>query len=334
MDSDGGSQKKHTGNSVWTLFRSIRALRPNRNFWTFLIFLGVSVLFWCIQTFNEYTSITVSYDIRLVNLPSDRILTSYIPKSVSVSLSGRGFSILGEMFGNKHNIVEIDYSSLPKNDECATVDFSTWKKLLSKVLDDDISISSVSVSPLEIYTSVGKHKQVPVISKVRMSTAKDYVLLSSEITPQYVNVYAPNSIFDTISAVFTEELTYSSLSDTTSATVAIEPIKGVKVVPDSVRLTMCVDLLTTKVVKVPITIENLPENYVVKTFPHEIDVTFKISSSSYRTINVEDFSLVVDYLTLDPSQQKCKVILRSKPSAASSVKINPSYVEYIIEKCK
>lgn len=299
-----------------------------------MVFLFVSVLFWCIQTFNGYTSVSVSYNIRLVNLPSERIVTSYVPESVTVSLSGRGFSMLSEIFGSRHDEVMIDYSTLPKNGECATVDFNTWKKIFSKVLDEGVTVSSVSVSPLEIYTSVGQYKQVPVISKVMVSTAHDYVLLSSEVSPQYVNVYAPESIYDTISAVYTASRSFPSLSDTTEAMVAIEPIKGVKVVPDSVRVSMCVDLLTSKVVKVPVLVENQPEDCLVRTFPHMLDVSFRVSSSMYSMANAEDFSLVVDYKSMSSDVRKCKVFVRSRPDFVSALTIRPSHVEYVIEKCK
>lgn len=309
-------------------------LRPRRNFWVFLIFLGVSILFWCVQTFNERASINVSYGIRLINLPSDRIITSYWPEKITVSVSGKGFAFIGEMLDNSHEIIDIDFMSLPHDGEHAVIDINTWKKILAKHINENITINSVSSSPLEIYTSLGQYKQVPVVPVLKYSTAKDHVLLSSDIKPQYVNVYAPKTIYDTITAVYTKPKVFSNLTDTVSSYVKLEPVKGVKMVPDSVKVTMCVDLLTSKTVKVPITIERCPEKYNIKTFPHEIDVSFKICSSLYETINKNDFCVAVDYGTIHPADKNVKVILRSVPEGVSSVTVNPSRVEYIIEECR
>lgn len=330
-DQSQPTQKKGLGRKH---FKGIKRVRPARDFWIFLAFLGVSILFWCIQTLNGYTLLTVSYGIRIVNLPSERIVTSYIPETIQVSLSGRGFMMLSELFSDTQPIVAVDYSSLPKNGECAVIDLSTWRKILQKVLAEGVTVSAVSNSPMEIYTAVGKYKQVLVVPRLRTNVAKNHVLLSAELTPKYVNLYAPAEIYDTISAVYTEQRMFRELNDTIETVVAIEPMRGVKVVPDSVRVRLCVDLMTSQSIKVPVTVQNVPDGYVVKTFPHEATVSFNISSSMYGNISTDDFMLAIDYNMLKRSDQWCEITLQNAPEGISSVSINPAQVEYIVEQCK
>ena len=74
--------------------RSIRLLTINRDIFGFLIFLCIAIAFWFAQTFKDRTTASIDYELKMVNVPRNIIFTSEVPKNISVTLSGRGFSIL------------------------------------------------------------------------------------------------------------------------------------------------------------------------------------------------------------------------------------------------
>lgn len=310
----------------------IKLVRRSHEFWIFMAFLVVSILFWCAQTLKESTTFDVEYKLSIDNIPNSVILTSEIPSTVTVSLSGKGFSILGQLMRNKRRIVHIDFLSLPQVNECVNIDLNTWRKVLAKVLPNEVTVVNVNPSPLELYISKGKHKQLPVICATKVATAKDHVLLGVNLNPQYVNVYAPDVIFDTLTSVYTEGRIFNNVEDTLDVSVALQKIKGVKFVPDSVSIQLCVDLLATRTMQVPIITENVPSGKIVRTFPTMAEITFSVSTALYNTIKSSDFVVAVDYQSLSSLDAKCKVILRKKPQVVSSVEINPKQVEYLIEQ--
>ncbi len=309
-----------------------KLVRISREFWIFVLFLCVSVLFWCVQTLKDKTTMDLQYDLRFSNVPNNVIITTELPRTISVSLTGKGFSVMGRLLRNEHPVLDVDFLSLPTDDQCATIDISMWKKLLSRTLPQEISVASVTPSPLEIYTSTGKHKQLPVIFASKVTVPRDHALFAVNVSPQYVDVYAPDGIYDTITTVYTENRLFSNVADTLRTNVQLRKMKGVKFVPDSVRAEICVDLLATKTLRIPITAENVPAGRTLKTFPAMADVTFKVGSSLYNDIRPDEFQLVVDYASIAHSDSRCKVMPRRLPRGISSVTISPQEVEYLIEK--
>ena len=60
--------------------------------------------------------------------------------------------------------------------------------------------------------------------------------------------------------------------DTIQQTVELQTIKGVKIVPNTVKLTLYPDILTEEAIEVPITAVNMPQGKVLRTFPSRVKV--------------------------------------------------------------
>ena len=315
-----------------TMYRSLRKLKINREFMVFIVFLLVSIVFWFVQTFKESTTAKINYKLEITDIPSNIILTSDVPKRVEVTVSGRGFAIIDYLTKSDSRIVEVDYSQFEKSDGMLVLNNNSWKKIVTSTLGNSLACTSISPSMLEIYYSTGEHKYVPVVFGGKAKVDGQHVLCGIELEPQHVDIYAPDNQFDTISAIYTEDVRYTGLKDTTVVRLALVPPKGVKCRPDSVTAKLCVDLYTTKTIKVPIFCENIPEDKVIRTFPLTTNVTFRVSSSLYNHITASDFSIVVDYNNIQPNDKKCDLIVRTVPMGISDVTLSPQQVDYIIEQ--
>ncbi|MBR2192920.1 MAG: hypothetical protein IJ910_06390 [Bacteroidaceae bacterium] len=318
---------------MWkTMYRSLRKLKINREFMVFIVFLLVSIVFWFVQTFKESTTAKINYKLEITDIPSNIILTSDVPKRVEVTVSGRGFSIIDYLTKSDSRVVEVDYSQFEKSDGMLVLNNNSWKKIVTSTLGNSLTCTSISPSMLEIYYSTGEHKYVPVVFGGKAKVDGQHVLCGIELEPQHVDIYAPDNQFDTISAIYTEDVRYTGLKDTTVVRLALVPPKGVKCRPDSITAKLCVDLYTTKTIKVPIFCENIPEDKVIRTFPLTTNVTFRVSSSLYNHITASDFSIVVDYNNIQPNDKKCDLIVRTVPMGISDVTLSPQQVDYIIEQ--
>ena len=314
------------------MYRSLRKLKINREFMVFIVFLLVSIVFWFVQTFKESTTAKINYKLEITDIPSNIILTSDVPKRVEVTVSGRGFSIIDYLTKSDSRVVEVDYSQFEKSDGMLVLNNNSWKKIVTSTLGNSLTCTSISPSMLEIYYSTGEHKYVPVVFGGKAKVDGQHVLCGIELEPQHVDIYAPDNQFDTISAIYTEDVRYTGLKDTTVVRLALVPPKGVKCRPDSITAKLCVDLYTTKTIKVPIFCENIPEDKVIRTFPLTTNVTFRVSSSLYNHITASDFSIVVDYNNIQPNDKKCDLIVRTVPMGISDVILSPQQVDYIIEQ--
>ena len=312
--------------------RSMRLLHVNREVLIFALFLLVAIVFWFLQTFRESTTAQLRFKLHITNIPKNVILTSEIPDEVEATVSGRGFSILEYLTKTPHHQIDIDYSAYLNDDGVFVVDQAAWRKILSETLGQDLGLVAVSPSLLELYHSTGDHKYVPVVFEGQVKVDAQHVLCDIIVQPSYVDVYAPEAQFDTITAIRTRNLRLTGLKDTVETTVALQPPVGVKCVPDSVSVSVCVDLYTTKTLRLPIYCENIPVDKVLRTFPMTAEVTFRVSATRYDEITEDDFSLVVDYEAIKPDDEKAKLVMRAQPELIGNVQWTPKEVDYIIEQ--
>jgi len=318
---------------VKIVLRRLRLVRINRNFLVFLVFLGVSIVFWCLQTLQEDATITLSYTINLVGLPKDVIFTSELPEEIQINVSGRGYDIVQYNMRNNSTTLDINYADLTKKDTKIEISQATIRKAVVKKVGQSLQFVSSMPSFVDVYYTTGKCKRVPVIFDGKVTTGLQHVLCGIKLSPDSVDIYAPQRLYDSIRSISTTHIIYKEVEDTITRSIALTKTHGVKCVPDSVDMTICVDLFTEKKFSVPIYCENIPKNKVLRTFPLRANVTCHVSTTMYNEVSENDFIVVVDYKSLNTATSSCKLHLRSKPEGVSHVTVSPETVEFVVENC-
>ena len=131
----------------------------------------------------------------------------------------------------------------------------------------------------------------------------------------------------------TVPINITNFNDTVLRTVALETIKGVKIVPNTVRIGLYPDILTEENIEVPITAINMPEGKVLRTFPQRVTVNFIVGASMFRSISPEQFAVVVDYNEIiDHPSDKCSIHLRETPQGVRNARLKMTHVDYLIEE--
>ena len=192
---------------------------------------------------------------------------------------------------------------------------------------------SVKPGKFDFYFTYGSSKKVPVVFKGRITTSRRYYLAHTEFFPTMVTVYANKRQLDQLESVEIVPFNQRNLQDTIQQDVKIKQIRGVKIVPKQVRLSVYPDILTEESVEVPVKAINVPDNMVLRTFPARVAVKFTVGASLFRTITPEQFKVVVDYneLANNPSD-KCTLQLRSVPRSVSKAHLENETVDYLLEQ--
>ena len=120
---------------------------------------------------------------------------------------------------------------------------------------------------------------------------------------------------------------------TKTLTANIQKPQGVNINRKSVSLTIPVEMCTEKEIKVPISIENLPRNINIRTFPNEVKIRFSVGLSHYNSVTEKTFSAILDYndIILNPDKSTATLQLDYTSGYIFNIQLNPSEVEYIIE---
>lgn len=306
----------------------------NKEFLIFLFFLLLSGSFWLMMSLNETYEKEFDVPVRLVGQPKNAVITGDLPDTVRVVVRDKGFTLVTYEYGHRFQPLYFKFASYADEDQGhGVIPNADVVKLVQAQLYGSTKLLSVKPDKLDFYFTYGASRRVPVKFSGRITTSKTYYLAHTEFLPAMVMVYANKKLLDELKYVEIEPFNYRNLQDTIHQTVRLRKIRGVKMVPGSVRLSVYPDVLTEETVEVPISAVNMPSGMVLRTFPARVTVRFTIGASLFRTIRPEQFKVVVDYneLMAHPSD-KCSLQLRSVPSVVSKARLDVDKVDYLLEQ--
>ena len=302
----------------------------NKEFLIFLFFLALSGAFWLLMTLNETMEREFKIPMRLSGVPRNAVITGELPDTVRVTVRDKGFTLVTYDF----RPLVFRFSNYADEDEGKGVIPLTdvQKQVLSQMYGSS-KLLQVKPGAFDFYFTYGTSKKVPVVYRGKITTSKSYYLAHTEFYPSMVTVYANKQQLDKLQTVEIEPFNYRNLQDTIRQAVKIRKIRGVKIVPSTVRLSVYPDVLTEEAIEVPITAINMPPGMVLRTFPSKVTVRFTIGASLFRTIKPNLFKVVVDYeeLAANPSD-KCTLQLRSVPRSVSKASLEIDRVDYLLEQ--
>ena len=302
----------------------------NKEFLIFLFFLVLSGAFWLLMTLNETMEREFKIPMRLTGVPRNAVITGELPDTVRVTVRDKGFTLVTYDF----RPLVFRFSNYADEDEGkGTIPLADVQKQVLSQMYGSSKLLQVKPGAFDFYFTYGTSKKVPVVFRGKITTSKSYYLAHTEFYPSMVTVYANKQQLDKLQSVEIEPFNYRNLQDTIRQAVKIKKIRGVKIVPPTVRLSVYPDVLTEETIDVPITAINMPPGMVLRTFPSKVTVRFTIGASLFRTIKPNLFKVVVDYeeLAANPSD-KCTLQLRSVPRSVSKASLEIDRVDYLLEQ--
>ena len=302
----------------------------NKEFLIFLFFLALSGAFWLLMTLNETMEREFKIPVRLSGVPRNAVITGELPDTVRVTVRDKGFTLVTYDF----RPLVFRFSNYADEDEGkGMIPLADVQKQVLSQMYGSSKLLQVKPGAFDFYFTYGTSKKVPVVFRGKITTNKSYYLAHTEFYPSMVTVYANKQQLDKLQTVEIEPFNYRNLQDTIRQAVKIRKIRGVKIVPPTVRLSVYPDVLTEEAIDVPITAINMPPGMVLRTFPSKVTVRFTIGASLFRTIKPNLFKVVVDYeeLAANPSD-KCTLQLRSVPRSVSKASLEIDRVDYLLEQ--
>lgn len=319
---------------IYQIVRSSLFSWMNKEFLIFVFFLVLSGIFWLMMTLNETYEKELPIAVRLSGIPGNVVMTSELSDTVRVTVRDKGFMLLSYMSSNQPTSITLNFNTYANKQTLhGQVPLADIQKQVRQKLYSSTSITSIKADALSFNFNYGERKNVGVSLIGNVVPAKNYYLSHVQLTPEKVTVFASKHKLDSLKDVQTEYVNITNFDDTVRSTVRIKKIPGVKVVPETVRLTLLVDILTEESINVPITTVNKPSNLTIRSFPNHVKVTFSVGTRQFRNVKPSDFQVVIDYneIAAHPSD-KCKLHLRTKPSIVSNVRLDMTQVDYLIEQ--
>ena len=321
-------------NSLWHYLRNFLFSKTNKEFLIFLFFFALSGAFWLFMTLNETYEKDISIPISIVNVPKNVVLTSDETDTVRVTVRDKGITLAAYLYGDLQKNVKANFKTYAHNDGKGVINASELQKLIYQQLASGSKIISVKPEKLEFFYNYGAKKRVPVRWSGRVIPEQLYFISRVQYTPDSVDIYAPLEKLDSIKTAYTEPLNYANFRDTLIITARLAKEKGVKSVPEQVKVSFFTDVLTDESIEgIPIRGINMPKGKVLRTFPAKVKVDFVTGVNVYRNLKPEDFVVVADYKELEAKpSEKCHIYLKKSPAGISRARLETNEVDYLIEE--
>lgn len=306
----------------------------NREFLTFFFFLVLSTIFWLMTALNETYEREIGVPAYLVNIPKNVVVTSDMEDTVRVTVRDKGFALLAYTYGEGIRPINVNFqSAITRQSGYGVVSSQELMKMINQRFSGSSKIVQVKPDRLDFHYNYGLSRQVSVKMSGHVVPGNSFYLARTRFWPDKVTVYGSKQALDSLRFVKTVPINITNFNDTVLRTVALETIKGVKIVPNTVRIGLYPDILTEENIEVPIMAINMPEGKVLRTFPQRVTVNFIVGASMFRSISPEQFAVVVDYNEIiDHPSDKCSIHLRETPQGVRNARLKMTQVDYLIEE--
>jgi hypothetical protein len=330
----------HNASHIFQWVRDFLLSLPKRiiskEFLFFLFFLALSAIFWLLMTLNGTYEEEYPVELRLVGIPRNAVITGPLQDTVYVTIRDKGFQLLAYSTTKKIQPISVPFSNYAEKDTGeGNVPVGDVKASIYTQLFKSSRIIQFKPGALDFYFNFGLSKVVAVRMAGSVVPGESYYLSKVEFLPEKVTIYASHRLLSRINSVSTENLYITNFSDTVYRMVSLKSIRGVKIVPDKVRIGLFPDILTEESVDVPVTAVNMPAGKVLRTFPSKVKVRFVIGASMFRAIHPNQFSVVADYNEIiADSTRNCKLHLKMFPHGIMKPHLDMNQVDYLIEENK
>lgn len=302
-----------------------------RDILLYLVFVIISFAFWAILSLNNLIQDNYKVMFRITGIPQGVTMINDYPREFNVTVKNNGYVLLKYMIGDNPEIT-VDFKEYANGNGQMLISRQEMEDMLVAEFGSGTSIVSFSPESLSIkYTSL-PGKKVPV------EICGDYVanfqyVVNGEIVavPDSVTIYSDAGNLSAINKVRTEKIISRNLTDSLYVKIAIQNIKDVRAVPDSVDVMIPVEPLVTKRSSIPVIVKNLPENVSVVVFPSSVQVSYLLPMSLYNDRLDDKFEASVDYGDIQGNNAKLPVRIEIAPEIYQNIQLETDSVEYVIE---
>lgn len=304
--------------------------RNRRNTLTFLVFLGISTLFWFVMTLNDEVQRDLTVKVDIQGMPDDMKLLSSNGSSpaINVTVKDKGGNFIYRSLSN-NNTLHLDYRDFSTRNNRLTLNQVQLSTSIRQFFGSTAIISNISPDSLSLPFTTQPPVKVAILPVANVHTQPQFVISGQvKCDIDSVLIYLAEGIDLNITSVQTEPIKATGINDTLVQTVGIIVPAGCRAVPSHVQITVPVEPLVSKTFSIPVELINIPTDINVVTFPTAVDFSCLMPMSLY---NQETYP-VKAYADFNKREDNIIPLEMSiLPDTYLNGSISPSMVEYIIE---
>ncbi len=302
----------------------------------FLVIVGCVVLAICAWLFlalNKKYPYIVATALIYKDEPQGKAFKALQPDTVDLKVEGTGWQLLFSRLRISPPSINV---SLQRLNTRNYVTFAEQLEQVNKQLETSQRIISVKPDTLFFDFSKRTNKRIPLQLRSNLSFAPQFgISRDIELKPSYVNISGPKEELDKISVWYTDTLKINEVKSSidTRVNVVQSETNNISIYPNNVGVKVAVDEFTEKIIEIPLTILNNQEYHNVQLYPKKVKIILLVALSNFANVTEDDLKATIDLNEWKISgHPKLSVTLSKQPRFSKLIRIEPSNVDFIIEK--
>ena len=301
----------------------------------FLIILLFSSLAWFINNLSQSYNSTTSFELEYVNTPKELLLTTEPRKTIQVKLRALGFQFLG--FELRKKKVSVDMSQVQQKDSIYYITPNVYQIQIERQLPNSMTLLEMEQDTLFFDFTTLITKEVPVIPRIDVGMESNHMMDDSLIiNPSTIKITGPIKDIDTITGVRTAYLNLENIEQDFSRDVALIKSKSLETTSFStgkVVISGKVFRFSEKIIDVPVSVINLPNDVQVRTFPDSVQVLCQGKLEDFKELEPDGFEVVADYENISGAENNILPIqLTVYPKNIHSARLLIDEIEFILRR--
>lgn len=314
-------------------WKAMRDNRATRNVFTFCGFVLVAALFWLVMALNDNVQDNVEVRVVVSNVPDTVTFISLPPQKLHVTVRDKGTSLL-RAAGFQTPVISLNFRDFASDGQFR-VSRSDFQAALKQTFGANAQVTSSSLDSISLRYTTLPGKRVPIVVQLDALASNGKVISGAPAkSPGSVEVFSTRDVLDTISRVYTEKIVRRNLDESATVSVRILPIKGARVIPDVVKVTIPVEPLVKKEQLAIIQVDNVPEGMDLLLFPQRAKVVYYVPMSRFGDTDPA-IDVRADYVDVrDGAHDRIPLHIHRTPGYITNPELIDTSVEYTIVRNK
>ena len=296
----------------------------------FLVFLLLSFFFWFIAKFSKTYTEVIAFQLSFRNTPVAIVPQNGPPLEVETTLSATGFQFLYYRFIDKELAVDLGEASFEGGK--ASVQLAAQFQELQEQLLGDTQIVNYFPTVIEFDYERQLTKRLPVLPP-SLDLALGYTAVQVKFQPDSIEVLGPEKELSPLKAVQAIYVNNTKIQNSFTTKVNIAQLgEDLVLETNQVDMEVSVDRFSEESFRLPVALINAPLNQVFKFFPAQLLITFSAPLQDLKNITPEDFSIGVDYTSLNAQENRATLKAFKVPERVQNLRWEPKTVEYLIRQ--
>lgn len=295
------------------------------------MFLLFTTMVWFIHALNRNREVNLKFPVSYDYLSEQQAFVTPLPQYITVKVRDTGSNLLEYAKDDAMPAIHLDMRQYIDGNKLY-ISAEEMQLKVREVLHPNTTMLDITPDYIESEWQQLTAKTVSVEIDADITLAGQCIMTTEpQTSPAEITVYGAPEVLDTIKSIPTEHLRIDNLGDTLSRAVALMLPGTVKSDNKVVTLSACARPFTERRFTMPVQIKGLPEGTSVKLFPNTVDVTANVLQKNYNKAQQSDICVYFNYAKAS-TDKLVPLETELKSGLWFNVRLNPSSVDYILEK--